>query len=430
MAKELTITIKHPDYVETSQNNVSVTPEELEQVATIIVHDGARLEVTATAAGQELPIDRVRAEFNGPAAWGAKVHDRGRLELPRLSPGTQLLRVVYLPEKGPMWISDVQTLKLADGERRELAVEVKPSVRVEGRLDPAVPRPVKNGRVVARIIEKGDDSGGLHWGATATPAEDGTFTFDELPHGDLQVIALCDGYMAKAGTPPAFAERPFSFAGSPQVFHLTDATNEIVVKMVPTASCRIQVLGPDGQPVAGAICAFSPNVHWWDGGSQMYCAPGNSTADALRNPKPRGELREWREELSKLREKLFAGTTDADGMAIVRNLPAAIQEGFTVLHDDLELPLFKANRRIHNVELEAGKQAEVTVKLQKKGTDFIGKSYPRPTTSRRRNWPRSRSRKRRLRKTSRWQKRLIPPKRPTPPLASNTPPPMPPSSRR
>lgn len=374
LPQELTCRVQHPDYAETVHNNVSVTPEELEKVATIVLQPGARVEVTALGGGQPLPAVRVRAQWSGETWSGdATVNAQGRLELPRLAAGTQSLRLVYVPEQGPMLISDVETLKLANGERRELSIEVKPAVRVAGRLDPAVPRPVKNGRIVAEIIDTAsDDSARLGWRATATTDENGAFALEDLPRGDLQVIALCDGFMARAGTPPAFA-RGSAFDTSPQVFHLSDASSEIVVKMVPTASCRVQVLGPDGQPVAGAVCRFSPNVFWWDGGSQIYCAPGRSTAETFRNPKPRDAL--W-----KPYEQLFAATTDADGIAVVENLPAEAQEDLAVLHDDLELPLGDANRhrRLRMVKLKAGQQTEVTVKLQKKGTDFIGSKLRAP----------------------------------------------------
>ena len=171
--------------------------------------------------------------------------------------------------------------------------------------------------------------------------------------------------MAKAGTPPAFAKRPFAFASSPQVFHLSETKNEIVVKMVPTTSCRIKVLGPDGNPVAGAICRIWPDVQWWDGGSSGYCAPERSTAEALR-----GQL--LGDGLWEQVEQLFAATTDADGIAVVENLPVDAQEELEVLHEDLELPLDDAKQRIRNVELKAGRRTEVTVKLQKKRTEFIG----------------------------------------------------------
>ncbi|HTU26000.1 MAG TPA: M56 family metallopeptidase, partial [Pirellulales bacterium] len=371
--RELTCRVDHPDYAETTQNDVSVTPEELDKVATVVLQKGARVEVTPLQGGQPLPADWVRAQWSGPATRGAKVNADGRLELPRLVAGTQLLRLAYVPEQGPLLISDVETLKLTNGERREVKIEVKPAARVAGRLDPAVPRPVKNGRVVASIIEKREgDWAGLHWAATATTDVDGTFVFEDLPRGDLQVIALCDGFIAKAGIPPAFAGESAD-PTSPQVFHLSEAENEIVVKMVPSASCRVRVLDPDGNPLAGAMCTVWPGVHWWDGGSQVYCAPGWSTAEALRNPKPGPGLIESR----KGYEKLFTTTTDAEGIAIIKDLPAA-QERLTVQHDDVELPLSnaKAKERFRPVELKAGQQTEVTVQLQKKGTEFIGSRSP------------------------------------------------------
>ena len=172
LPRELACRVEHPDYAQTVQSDVCVTPEELEKVATIVLQHGARIEVTALRGGQPLPVDRVRAQWSGPAEGGATVNTQGHLELPRLA-GMQLVRLAYLPEQGPMLISDVEVLKLANGERRELAVEVKPAVRVEGRLDPSLPRPVRNGRILAKIIETADSD--FDWRANAWIHADGTF---------------------------------------------------------------------------------------------------------------------------------------------------------------------------------------------------------------------------------------------------------------
>ena len=110
-----------------------------------------------------------------------------------------------------------------------------------------------------------------------------------MPRGDLQVIAVCNGFMAASGEPPEFAtdhERqpvPAIFS-VPQVFSLADDAHEITLKMTPTADCLVRVLDPDRQPVPGARCSFWPNVRWWGGGSQVYCHPPYGTLAALKDP--------------------------------------------------------------------------------------------------------------------------------------------------
>ncbi|HEX4142528.1 MAG TPA: hypothetical protein VHY91_03185 [Pirellulales bacterium] len=282
------------------------------------------------------------------------------MELPRLPAGSELLRLVYVPQEGPMLVSDVKTLNLENDQHVTLRVKLRPTVRAHGRLDESVPRPVKNGRVVTEINES-TGNGSLDWRACATIQEDGSFTLEDLPYGDIQVTALCDGFVADGGAAPDFAKEAAVGAnepGRPQVFPLAEADHEIVVKMVPTASCRLRVLDPDGRPVAGAQCGFWPNVRWWNGGSQIYCSPMVSTAAVLKDPK--NPARQCGN------ERLFSATTDDDGIALVENLPTQ-ERSFAVHHDRFQLPMGDSNRRIRNVELKAGRETYATVKLEAKG---------------------------------------------------------------
>jgi beta-lactamase regulating signal transducer with metallopeptidase domain len=369
LPRELTCRVEHPGYALTDYNDVIVMPDELEKVQTIVLQTGARVEVVAFDGDRPLPMDRVRAQWSSPGmsdSEPSEVNPAGRLELPRLPPGTELLRLAYFPEQGPMLLSEVETLHLANDKRKELRIEMKPTTRAEGRLDASVPRPIKNGRVVAEIIDKLEMQS-LNWTSYANIREDGTFVLENLPYGDLQVIALCEGFMAESGAPP----KSFDPVGQgslsglrPQVFPLTDAKNEIVVEMVPTASCQIRVLGPDNHPVADALCSFWPNVHWWYGGSQLYCAYQFSSAEGLKDPK------QWKS-MFKKSGGMFSATTNASGIAVVYNLPAE-QRHFVVRHEGLELPISDPQSRYATVELQAGQQTDVTVKLQEKGKQFIG----------------------------------------------------------
>ena len=313
-----------------------------------------------------LPPERVHA------LWGSdsvdqepKITAEGLLQLPRLPAGKELLRLAYIPEQGPLLISSVETLELTNGERRTLSIQMKPTVRLEGRLDASVPRPVKNGRVVVQVIGSTRNQE-VKWQNYALVREDGTFAIEGLPAGEVQVIALCDGYIAKSGTPPdsAKGQQFIPHDVRPQVFPMHAAKNEIVVEMTPAESCRIKVLGPDDRPVVGAQCIFFPMVYWWGGGAQVYCSPLESTAEKLRDPNA------WIESRSREPELLFAGTTDADGIAVIKNLPISASQ--VLIEDErFELPI-RDGYRSAKVELKAGKQTDVTVKVQAKGTQFLG----------------------------------------------------------
>ncbi|HEY1786346.1 MAG TPA: hypothetical protein VGG30_12380 [Pirellulales bacterium] len=359
----LTCRVGHSDYAETFYNDVPVTPETVADVAKIVLQIGALVEVTAFAPDEAVAIDRLhvlRSSSSSGDGPRVKINARGRLELPRLPAGTELLRLAYFPEQGPALVSEVKTPNLKNDQHVSLRAKMMPMVRVRGRLDASVPRPVKNGRVVSEINES-TDKHSLDWRACAMIQEDGTFTLEDLPYGDIQVTALCDGFVADGGAAPEFAKGAAVGAnepGRPQVFPVAEADNEIVLKMVPTASCKIRVLDPDGRPVAGAQCGFWPNVHWWNGGGQIYCSPLVSTADVLRDPK--GPARQSRES-----EQLFTATTDADGIAVVKNLPTQ-ERSFGVHHDHFHLPIGDWNERIVRVELKAERQTEITVKVEAK----------------------------------------------------------------
>ena len=148
--------------------------------------------------------------------------------------------------------------------------ELKPGVHVEGRLADDVPRPIKNGRVVARIVEAQtgwvNDS---HWDAVADIAADGTFVFESLPpDADLQVTAICDGWVSKNPADDVITERRKQVYGDgldprrfkmgivfPQVFRLEGDPIKATIPMVRTAIYEVTVLDENDRPLPGAESA-------------------------------------------------------------------------------------------------------------------------------------------------------------------------------
>ena len=117
---------------------------------------------------------------------------------------TRWLRIVHVPETGPTWFSDLIDLRRVNYPFR-LNLALKPGVRVEGSLGERVPRPVKNGRIVAEIIDGTDSWSHWTWLASAKIDPDGKFVLESLPaEENLQLIAS-----ATAGS-PAPPQRPRS----------------------------------------------------------------------------------------------------------------------------------------------------------------------------------------------------------------------------
>jgi hypothetical protein len=113
---------------------------------------------------------------------------------------TRWLRIAHVPETGPAWFSDLIDLRRVNYPFR-LDLALKPGVRVEGLLGERVPRPVKNGRLVAEIIDGTDSWSHWTWLASANIDPDGKFVLESLPADEnLQLIALCDGWVSSSPT--------------------------------------------------------------------------------------------------------------------------------------------------------------------------------------------------------------------------------------
>ncbi|MES1213571.1 MAG: carboxypeptidase-like regulatory domain-containing protein, partial [Singulisphaera sp.] len=253
-AEQFSCRVAHPDFAGSTYNDVPVEGDAFKEESTITIHPGARIEITPFAEGQELNLDHVYVQWSGDAPSRAKnpVNERGAMELPHLPAENELLQIVYVPEEGPALYSEPKKLELKDGDHHQLRMELKPGVRVEGWLEGPVERPVKEGRVIGEVIIWDDQvEGNISWRFASTMRLDGSFVFESVPRGDLQVIALCNGAMAADGEAPDFAQdhekqQGANFFCRPQVFKLRDETTRIMVKMTPTADCQVQVAGPDG----------------------------------------------------------------------------------------------------------------------------------------------------------------------------------------
>jgi hypothetical protein len=331
----LTCRVEHPDFAETVYNDVAVVDAELPNEAVLTLHPGARVSIAAYAGDEPLDVTHVHPLWSSPSNW---------------SHGS--------PASG-----HVRQLEMADGEQYKVRLEMRKACRINGRVDDSVPRPVQNGRVVAEVIARADGNGRhtLDWRECAFVRPDGSFTLEAMPHGDLQVIALCDGFMAESGEPPEFAadheRQQVSVFSRPQVFPIADELHEITVKMTPTADCLVRVLDPDQHPVPGATCSFWPNVGWWGGGSQVYCTPLYGTLAVLK------PTIDFKEELKK--EKLFSAVTDDQGVALVKNLPPRQASTFVIYDDKVQMKV-AGDQGYGHADLTAGEPNNVTVTLLEK----------------------------------------------------------------
>lgn len=327
--------VNHPEFVTAFQDaNVR------ESTPTIQLTRGGRVEITATMNGEVVRDDI----FGQGGQWQAELWTRlddGTLRSPRMPAGEQPVRAVWLLKDGPAHFSDVTTVNVVENETQSIKVELRPGTRLSGKLDDAVPRPVKNGKVITLV----DRDGHVDWYDWTTIKEDGTFEFASLPGGEgitAQLIALADGYVSKPPGDPS--ER------KPQSVPLDGAVVSHVIETMPTATARVTFTEHDGRPIPGVRLSLSPNVTW-SMGSTLFGQPQWRTADVLRN--------ESNDELLPSPADVqgpFTATSDDRGIAEIQNVPAFESSIYAVVqHERFQLPATAA-------PIEGARMAMVNVK--------------------------------------------------------------------
>jgi hypothetical protein len=275
--------------------------------------------------------------------------------------------LVHFPEDGRPWFSDLVSFDAKVGETNRIDLELKPGSRITGKLEDSVPRPVMNGVVVAGIVPEdvSAQSSPPVWHVWSTIKPDGSFTFDSVPRGRLEIVAVCDGFLSKNGP----SQRQNS-QRKPQRFVIDQPSSDVVVQMEPAAACEILVLDDRGQPLEDAEVAFWPNVLWNEYSSTIFASDLYDTTEVL---KAEGQFDWWAPDRRKNR---YTTLTNKRGVALVRDLPEnPTGESFNVNHPSFEMPVKRDPGghayRYDRVSLYAGGTNQVTVRLQRRGTQFV-----------------------------------------------------------
>ncbi|TVP98663.1 MAG: hypothetical protein EA381_11785, partial [Planctomycetaceae bacterium] len=369
--ESLTCRVEHPEYASAQMESVLVTASTLSETTTIQLHRGAQVVIASTIDGRQVTGGSLFVDW-GARAFNirlmATITEDGIARLPRLLAGVHLVRVIHEGEDGTRHYSDVERLELVEGQELELSVALETGVEIRGRLSDAVPRPVKNGRVIAMVSKSAEGVASLEWFAHASVDAGGNFTLEPMPRGVLQVIAICDGFMAKSGSPPSEATEQerlnWESLTRPQFFSVGDTPPDVTIEMTPTATARILVTGPNDEPIPQAQVAISPNILWWRDGAQLYGFPTISSWDLLKNP--RDMYLQWN-------ASPYSTTTDADGVAVIANVPPG-QQMLAIQHDEFQLPTLEPNGigRYERVELIANEDNHFAFGLEPRGDEFLG----------------------------------------------------------
>jgi len=356
---ELTLAVDHPDFF---ARMAEIDPES--EAPTIVVQHGAEVSIKVDLPQGSKP--PVYADFQ------TKDFRDGVIQWRRSQDGSSLfahvperefaVRAVAFGDGDEVYFSAPAVVNARAEKKINLTEELKPGATVSGRLGPTAHRPIRNGRVVAVVYTPVDDAPGLkcQWGTVAEVNSDGTFVLRGLPPGELEVVAICDGFVS---------QNPAQIRGTgraPQRFQV--GGGEISVPMEATGAARISVEDRKGRPVSDADVAFWPNQNFQSGSSVVGFR--FQSAHVLRISQDSPVPFTFPDQSPVTEEfKKFSAKTNADGVAIVRNLPPGSQE-FAVSAPGLEMPIRKHYQfpdRFDSVDVVSGGEATVTVIMDQEG---------------------------------------------------------------
>ena len=213
------------------------------------------------------------------------------------------------------WSDAIEQVALEAGE----LVILQEGRTLSGRLDEAVPRPVRGGRVRAVVVTPSPIPAhvwepGLH----ERPVDaDGRFTVPDVPYDAwVAVTAVCEGWTS--GPPPAE-----SSAGAAEAFTFEDVVvaadaapadrvaflvppesgpGGVVLPMREAATLDVRVVGADGLGVPDCEVLLSTAMGW----------PGRILGPSPMFPRPGGGQK----------DQGVRAVTDADGRAVADDVPA------------------------------------------------------------------------------------------------------------
>lgn len=331
----------------------------------VVLQPGAALEISI-APDPALPADlklfaQVSGEpYNAKEFWAHP--DPRTVVTRRLAAGTHLARAVGLDATGAVWFSESVSLSAVAGDTNALRLPLRRGILVHGRLDDVVPRPVRNGRVAAHVTPRSaklEDSP-PQWQDWARVNEDGSFTIGPLPEGELEITALCDGFVSTNG-PGKFHMR------YPQCHSLGTNDLSITLGMEATARLEVKVTDATGKPLPGVRVGTWPNVRYGEWSATILMSDCYRTADALQSKLESASR--WGARVAD-----FEGVSDASGLAVLANLPSDTTE-LTTDHPQFELPAVAGSsgqkRRQVGFTLTAGSTNHLTVQLEPRDQSVI-----------------------------------------------------------
>jgi hypothetical protein len=363
--------VDHPAFAYESGLHIDV-PLIGKDVYEIKLKPGVPVDVHPKIDGSPGSLDNIYAIWSDGRSWRSDVSlqktANGTFKIPAMPPGKNSVLLAKLDGERATHFSKIIDFDLKVGEPMSLDVELARSLQIRGKLSDNVPRPVRNGRLKTSTLQTDPkEFDRVSWFSWSPIKEDGTFLIDGWPAGEaIQITALCDGYHATSGKPPAVVKDPPDPATDPftrpQVFY-ADAEAVIELSMTPLVGCIVTAVDEAEQPVAGLKIVSGPNVGWWNSGSQIYCDPLARAERILRE-------RDYEKAIDQTGyPEPFEALTDGEGKARLE-LPAGT-ERIAVISDVYDLPVFLGHRHV-KVKLVEGETMEIMLRLQPAGSEKLG----------------------------------------------------------
>jgi len=295
----------------------------------------------------------------------------------QLARGGHLIQLMGRLPSGEIGYSDTEAFSAESGQHIKMDLEIKPGIRLEGKLDDQVPRPIKNGRVMVSVRPKEFPAGPViedfyslrevtnynnvyFWQSYRPIAEDGTFVLESVPPGEADVVVLGDGFVSKSiGKLQNRVNGqliPGPPMGIPQVFALSAPVTQITVATEPTVTLKFTTKTQTGEPLEGVSVGMHPDAFRMRG--IFGWTPDYSE-------RPFHVMRE-------LERPIFWGKTDKGGNIVLTNIPAEIY-GFSAESDTYQLPLQGGMQvRFVHTKYSPGETIVTNLVMLPRGTEFMG----------------------------------------------------------
>ena len=337
---KLTFTLRHPDYV---GSGVEADPRSPGIKHSMV----AGCPVFFNAVDQDgRPLEKFWALMAGPGRDAKWILEDGAIRTSSIPDGAWQTMLVAPQPNGRTLFSGILPTRFRQNSRVSIrGIKLKPGLRLRGKIDAVVPRPVKNGRVVAWQLPRpagrcyGNDNPSLHWTDWTKINPDGTFEFASMPRGGtIQLIGLCEGWIGKSTAREGRPANGFFITGI-QV-EVSDEQIEnglissVVLPMEPAGSLEISVTKPNGDPLVGAEVAASPNQGMDKGGSQLLggCFPTTQLVETWMDGKEWDFMAAFRS-----RESRYTQITDEHGECLIPDVPLNRNQALVLISEDFQI---------------------------------------------------------------------------------------------